>query len=71
MKAKSPNGVEHEVEFGINGDQTFCQVFEAAHSREDGEFPHIRNFEDRALWSSAINLRRAEDELRRLCTEAT
>lgn len=54
-------GKSKDVPF--NSGRTFDEVFAAAHSRADGAWPKPLDFEDKGLWSDAIRLRQAEDEL--------
>lgn len=68
IKMKDHDGNEHVRELGINADQTFDDIFLAAHQNPDGKWPTLAQCGgDSSLWSSAVRLLELEHELRPLC----
>lgn len=62
MTVSDPSGTEHSLDFPVESEQRYFEVWHVVHSREDGEMPEQCQVRP-DLWADAVRLKQFENEV--------
>lgn len=67
LSGRDAAGVEHEVLLPWDPEWNWYETFRVAHQNADGSYPNPRQCKNLGEWARCLELRKAEDELKRKC----